>query len=578
VSSKLGIVLLGFIAVHLAACAPAQAPARQRAEIVAGGERPAIQRTLVIGSRGQPPSLAARPIVSFSGSLAEPRTLFNATLDSPDERGVTYPLLAEALPELNTDSWKVFPDGAMETTYRLKPNLTWHDGQPLVAEDFAFAWEVYATPELGVSGSSPVAQLQEVAAVDPRTIRMRWRVPYPGASALGDGFAPLPRHLLDEPFRALDPSAFANHPFWAPEYIGLGPYRLTAIEPGASLEGEAFAGYVLGRPQIDRVQVRFLPDPNTAMANLLAGEVHYMGQYVLDASNGETLEAQWAAAGDTGSRGGQVFWAPVQPRIAFVQLRPEVVQPRSLLEVPVRRAMASGMDASSAVDALSGGRGLVSPSVTSPRVPFYAEIDRVIARYPYDPRRVQHYLESAGYQKGSDGVFVDGAGERLTVGVWTSSGAKNERQGQVLAAGLKQAGIDAAVNVIPAQQVATQSVRALSPGLHIETGPSINPYEQFVSTAIPTAENRWRGNNLGGWANADYDRLYEAFARTLNPSEQVQAIAAMERTLTEQVGAIPLFFDIVVTARTGNLAGPIARETPNSGQNYHRIEHWAWRS
>jgi ABC-type oligopeptide transport system substrate-binding subunit len=43
----------------------------------------------------------------------------------------------------------------METMYRLRPNLTWQDGQPLTAEDFVFGWQVSRAPGLGVFSPSP---------------------------------------------------------------------------------------------------------------------------------------------------------------------------------------------------------------------------------------------------------------------------------------------------------------------------------------------------------------------------------------------------------------------------------------
>ena len=47
-------------------------------------------------------------------------------------------------------------DGKMETTYRLKPNLTWHDGTPLTAGDFVFSYQLYSTPEVGQGTLPPV--------------------------------------------------------------------------------------------------------------------------------------------------------------------------------------------------------------------------------------------------------------------------------------------------------------------------------------------------------------------------------------------------------------------------------------
>src|SRR4051812_15330548 len=124
---------------------------------------------MVIGLRNEPDNLATRPIKAapFSATRVALR-MFNADLAIADERLVQHPYLAEALPQLNSDAWRVFPDGQMETTWRLKPNLAWHDGTPLSAEDFVFAWRVYSTPEFGGSGSRLMRALQEVAAPDAR--------------------------------------------------------------------------------------------------------------------------------------------------------------------------------------------------------------------------------------------------------------------------------------------------------------------------------------------------------------------------------------------------------------------------
>lgn len=127
--------------------------------------------------------------------------VFNAELDTVDAHDRPMPYLAEALPQLNSESWRVFPDGRMETTWKLKPNLTWHDRVPLVAEDFVFALQVYSNPVFGISGSKVVGQMEEVLAPDPRTVVIRWKSAYPEAGALKRDFQPLPRHILQKSFR-----------------------------------------------------------------------------------------------------------------------------------------------------------------------------------------------------------------------------------------------------------------------------------------------------------------------------------------------------------------------------------------
>src|SRR5262249_12294696 len=109
---------------------------------------PRAARTLRIAMRAEPQSLSSRPLAQIGGKVKVAGRLFIAGLDINDDHGDAHPYLAEALPELNKESWQVFPDGTMETHYLLKPGLVWHDGSPLTADDFVFAWQVYTTPQI----------------------------------------------------------------------------------------------------------------------------------------------------------------------------------------------------------------------------------------------------------------------------------------------------------------------------------------------------------------------------------------------------------------------------------------------
>src|SRR3954464_7010048 len=116
---------------------------------------PTINRTLVMAGRAETPSVASRPLRVFGLTSSTVSRLFNAGLALRDGEGNYRPYLAESLPQLNTDSWKVSPDGRMETTYRLKPALVWQDGQPLTADDFLFSFQIYKTEEFGQATAAP---------------------------------------------------------------------------------------------------------------------------------------------------------------------------------------------------------------------------------------------------------------------------------------------------------------------------------------------------------------------------------------------------------------------------------------
>jgi len=534
--------------------------------------RTAPQRTLVIGLRGEPPSLAERSVVPFTNALRVPLKLFNATLDSADEQEKAFPYLAEALPQLNTDTWRLFPDGRMETTYRLKPQLTWHDGAPLSSEDFVFAWRVYATPQLGTATTPPIGMIEEVVAPDARTVVIRWRQPYAEAGMLQETFQALPKHILEEPLQTLDPVAFSNAPFWSQEYVGLGPYRLDRWEPGAFIEARAFDRHVLGRPTIDRVKLVFLADPNTALANILAGEVHYVGEFVFADDHAATLEREWAA-----SQGGTALYSPTALRVSVVQMRPEYADPPALADVRVRRAIAHGVDAELVNDVLNAGKGIITSTLTSPRVPFYAEIERGITRYPHDPRRTQQLIEEAGLVRGQDGLFAGRDGAAFRLQVWSSSGTKNEQENAVIVDSLRKAGVDASRQVFSAAQLADSQARALIPGLSTR-GQASKPLKDYTGDQIPRPENRWAGENRGGWVSPAYDRVSDAYSRALDQSERIRHIAEIEQMFTQELPGIPHWFNPSVTAHVAALKGPVSRQTPDAPQGILRVHEWEWRA
>src|SRR5262249_24394537 len=107
-------------------------------------------RTLTMAVKYEVPELA--PKLPASSGPNTTRRLFNAFLTLIDDAGRQRPYLAQSLPELNTDTWRVFADGRMETTYHLRPGATWQDGAPLTAEDFVFAYQVYREPGLSFIG------------------------------------------------------------------------------------------------------------------------------------------------------------------------------------------------------------------------------------------------------------------------------------------------------------------------------------------------------------------------------------------------------------------------------------------
>jgi len=536
----------------LLACGPAGPPGREP-EPARQGVAPAPGRTLVIIVRVEPASVAARSLQQAGTSLHVPRRMFNALLAVVNDDGLPQLDLAESLPNLNTDSWVVSEDGRMETTYRLKPNLFWHDRTPLHAEDFVFSWRVYGTPALGQANTPPTHAIDEVLAADDRTIIVRWRLPYPGAATLSsrDRELPaLPRHVLQEVFEQQTPDAFASHLYWTREYVGLGPYRIDRWEPGSFIEAVAFDRYALGRPRIDRIRLNFVSDPNTALANLLAGEAHVATDNSI-AQVVEALRGDWATR--TGGR--LVLWPNSWRHTAF-QLRPELATPRALLDVRVRRALAHAVDKTAINEAVYGDDGIFSDSMIWERSEWGPAAERPIAKYPYDVRRSEQLMSEAGFQKGPEGFYIGSAG-RFTGSVGTTAATDFEAEMLILGDTWRRVGFDIHEIVLPAALAQNPEARAtFSTMFTSSTNMGEAAMLNYRLEGIPRPENRWSGGNRGGWMSSEYDSLVEQFNRTLVRDERIEQVALMLRLYGEELPAIPLFFRSQPLAHVAALKGP----------------------
>jgi peptide/nickel transport system substrate-binding protein len=510
-----------------------------------------------------------------SGPFSPFRTtrIFNANLTLVDARDEVRPYLAESLPQLNTESWRVLPDGRMETTWKLRSNLTWHDGVPLTADDVAFAFRVYTAPELqGIFEPKPQDRIDRLVALDAHTIRIFWRSPF---LHTGEGLDPLPRHLLADAFTAFeeDPAAerdaYMALRYWTTEYVGAGPYQLTAWDPASHLEGRAFAGHALGSPRIDRVVIRIINNENTVLANVMAGEVHYTMSQALNFERAMTLRRQ--AGFNDSERKGVLLFLTTATTTAMVQFRPEHQRTPGLLDPRVRKAVAHAIDRYAINDGLYDGQAPVPISFVKPTASYHAEVDHAIIKYPYDPRRTEALMAEAGYTRVRDGVFVDPTGERFRPHLWVSGSAPREPILSILLSSWQPAGIDAEAIVATPALDRDLEARATFPGILVTgTGLTIEstPLMGHLTERIPTAANRWSGNNYSGWSHPGFEQLWERYNTTLQRTEQVQSLVEMLKLHSEHVPTMALNYNINVTSHVAALRGP-------QGDAFHwNIHEW----
>lgn len=465
--------------------------------------------------------------------------MFNGSLGLLDSNGETRPYLAEQLPAFNTDNWRIFPDGRMETTYRLKPNLTWHDGTAFSAEDFVFGWRVYSTPALGASRASPFRDIEEVVAPDNRTVVVRWLHAYADvsfSSGLQTEFPALPRHLLEETFQPDQLEPFVNHPFWTRDYVGLGPYHLSQWEPGAFIEGVAFDKHVLGRPKIEKIRLDFASDARSVLARILSGEVQMTDGTSAGLPEVAVLKQDWIPQGK-----GDVIIHPNQWRAVHFQNRPDLANPKILLNRTVRKAVAHAVDKAALNDALYDGLAIPTDSLIAAGSIWGPAAARGAVKYLYDLQRTEQLLSQAGFQKGADGMYASPSEGRLAWLTQTNAGQDNEAEMSILASGWRQAGFEVQESVLSAAEARDPEKRSTFRATFSNSQNCCgSALLGFTSANISVPETRWSGANRSGWSSGEYDRLAEAFSRTLQPTERQEQVREMVRLMTDDLQSISL--------------------------------------
>ena len=533
-------------------------------------------RPLVMFVRVEPATLATRAFVQKSAGLFVPWRLFNALPVLIEARGEPMPELLASVPSLNSDSWQVFPDGTMRTTYTLRPNLTWHDGQPLTSDDFVFAWRVYSHPELGLAGQPPMSAMAEVAAIDRERFVINWKSLYADAdtlSALDREMPALPQHILGPvldqmPIAGRD--SFVTHPFWSPQYVGLGPYRLQHRQPGEYIDLVRFEGYALGAPKIPRIQMRFSDDQNVVLAHMLTGEAHVATDSSIGQHAADTLAKEWAR-----TNAGAVFHLPSSWRYVGFQLRPEVANPRAILDVRVRKAIAHALDKQGIGDATYAGQAIITDTPIWTNSAWGEALDDSIPRYPLDPRATESLMNQAGHSKGSDG-FYRGAEGRLSFEITATESPATNAEIPVTAHQLQTAGFETQQRLIPAPQAQDGQLRAIFPAMqNISTLMGEPGLNTMASSQIPAEGNRWIGGNRGAWSSPEYDRLLGTFNHTLSRGDRVALVRQMLRISNEEVPRVSLFFPANAFAHVAALQGATV-VAPESRVAWN-VHHWEFK-
>lgn len=528
-----GLVL---IAVLVAGCTT---PGSVRESTQGGAERPQTPKTVRIGVDASHEPSGGFIIFSTEGvGWLEHALMFHNGLAVYNEAGELQPRLARKVPTIEDGDWQLLPDGAMELTWKLRPDAKWHDGAPLNAQDFALGMQIVQDPELPARRARGVNLIASTSAPDAETVVVRWKQPYMLASAGTVELMPaVPHHILGDTYQQGDKQAVVNSPYWAREFVGLGPYRLGAWELGSQVEALAFDQYFLGRPKIDRLILRYFGTPNTLVANLLSGDIDMAPTgSSLDVSHLMSVREAWEPAGT-----GTATTIPRGVRDVYLQHR-EAIAP-GLRDVRLRRALVHMTDRSAFVEILQSGLTTAAQANITREDPAYRLMERNLPTYPYDLASAARLLADAGWTRASDGGYQNSAGQRLAIDVAGTNRGDAGKEIGALAGQWAEAGIQTSETTLNTTATNYDELRANVKGVFLFNW-TIRPEaaEALTSGQVASEANRWRGTNFSGYSNPAYDRLYEQYSTTLEAGKRQEMLADLMRMGADDVATIPLYY------------------------------------
>ena len=159
-------------------------------------------------------------------------------------------------------------------TLKLRDDIKWSDGEPITSADFKFTYDMAMSDKNAVSSRSPYDLIESFETPDERTVVVTFNEPYaPWQSQLfaGSGAnAIVPEHILKPEFDSLGTLDTAE---WnkAPK-VGCGPFVFDEWQSGSFTRFVANDNYWLGRPKLDELFFRFVPDDASMIAALVAGD------------------------------------------------------------------------------------------------------------------------------------------------------------------------------------------------------------------------------------------------------------------------------------------------------------------
>ncbi|NIK76984.1 peptide/nickel transport system substrate-binding protein [Paenibacillus castaneae] len=461
----------------------------------------------------------------------------------------------QPIPGLAT-SWK-FDKPSLTYTFNLRKGVKWHDGKPFTSKDVKATFDMYIDPDSVNTYKTDYESIQSVTIVDDYTVKFKLKennVFFLTGGPASAG-AILPAHHFPNGVKDYNAknSKFGRNP------IGTGPFKFKEWKTAERVVLVANKDWWDGRPYLDEIVTRILPDANVEALNLIKGDVDFVEKLnprtLSEVAKNKNLKTITYDEG----RFDYVGWNNKNPIFA---------------DKKVRQAMNYALDRQAIVSKIYLGKAYLG---TGPMHPTLPQENKNVKPYPYDLKKAAELLDEAGWKKGSDGIRTKD-GKKLELEVTYNNGNTNRQKiAQVFAADLKKLGIKA-------------NVRGYEWSLYLDKylkgeldmfvlawggydGATLEHKGFFHSSAIPDLEKGTAGNNRMRVDYPKVDKILEDYLTEEDASKRIKLYQELHAFLAEEAVAAFTHHPKNTAGMNKNLMGVKI----SMASSFFNIEDWYWK-
>ncbi len=485
--------------------------------------------------------------------LAEPMCLLSALASDSASHGVASKLFVSLLKynkniELVPDAAESFEvlDGGKLLRFKLRKDIRWTDGVPLTAEDVEFTYKMMIDPDTPTAYAGDYRNVREFRLTGKYSFEVRYDKVF-ARSLISWANDILPKHILEH--ENLNETKYRREP------IGAGPYKLKEWIPGRRLVLEANDDYFEGRPYIDELVYRVIPDQSTQFLEFKSGSLDDMEltpqQYLYQTKGGN-----WDSN----------FQKYKYLSFSYTYLGFNMESP-FFKDVRVRQAVNYAIDKDEIVKGVLFGLGYPAIGPYKPGTWVYND---KLKPYGYHPEKALALLKEAGWTDTDGDGILDRDGKPFSFSIITNQGnSLRIKSATIIQNRLRKIGIDVKIRTIEWAAFLKEFIDkgrfdATILGWNILQDPDI--YSVWHSSkAVPG------GLNFIKYKNSEVDELLDRGRSTLDQAERKRIYDRVQEIMHEEQPYCFLYVPMSLPIFSKRIKGI---EVAPAGLDYNANEWW----